>query len=174
MKRKIVLPTCLLFVILMMANVAYSQTSADYKAKIETLNKEMVKYMLEGNTEKTLELYTDDAISMPSYQPMQVGIAAIRAASEEMTKSGLKYKSFETTTLKLVPNGTQITEIGTYKVSVTMPGMDMPMDDQGKYLTVWEKQNDGKLKVKIETWNTDMPQTGMMKSMDHAQMDPNK
>jgi ketosteroid isomerase-like protein len=29
------------------------------------------------------------------------------------------------------------------------------MEDTGKYLTLWEKQADGSLKIKVETWNTD-------------------
>lgn len=166
MKRKIVLLTGSLFVVLLMANVAFSQTSAEYKTKIEKINKEMAKNMLEGNTEKILELYTDDAISLPSYEPMHDGIAAIRKASEEMAKTGWKCSSFETTTLKVMPNGNLITEIGTYKIKMTMPGMDKPMDDHGKYLTIWEKQTDGSLKMKIETWNSDVDPMSMMHKMD--------
>jgi ketosteroid isomerase-like protein len=138
------------------------------------MNKEMVKYMLEGNTEKSLSLYTADAISLPSYEPMHDGIAEIRKASEEMAKSGWKCQSFETTTLKVIPNGNLITEIGTYKISMTMPGMEKPMDDHGKYMTVWEKQTNGSLKVKIETWNTDVNPMDMMHSMDHAGMEKKK
>lgn len=174
MKRKIVLLTGSLFVVLLMANVAFSQTSAEYKTKIEKINKEMAKNMLEGNTEKILELYTDDAISLPSYEPMHDGIAAIRKASEEMAKTGWKCSSFETTTLKVMPNGNLITEIGTYKIKMTMPGMDKPMDDHGKYLTIWEKQTDGSLKMKIETWNSDVDPMSMMKPADKMGMDEKK
>lgn len=174
MKRTNVLSVFLPLVILFMANAAFSQTAAEYKTKIETINKEMAKYMIEGNTEKNLSLYTDDAISLPSYEPIHDGIAAIRKASEEMASSGWKCDSFEATTLKVIPEGKLITEIGTYKISMTMPGMDQPMEDHGKYLTVWEKQKDGSLKVKIETWNTDVYPMGMMDSMDHSDMDPMK
>ncbi|HZL12054.1 MAG TPA: DUF4440 domain-containing protein [Prolixibacteraceae bacterium] len=174
MKRTNVLSVFLPLFILFMANVAFSQTAAEYKTKIEKINKEMAKYMMEGNTEKNLSLYTEDAISLPSYEPIHDGIAAIRKASEEMTKSGWKCTSFEATTLKVIPEGKLITEIGTYKISMTMPGMDQPMEDHGKYLTIWEKQKDGSLKVKIETWNTDVYPMGMMDSMDHSDMDPMK
>jgi hypothetical protein len=34
-----------------------------------------------------------------------------------------------------------------------MPG---PMEDHGKYVTVWEKQKGGALKIKVETWNSDI------------------
>ncbi len=149
---------------LLMANIALSQSNADYKAKIETLNKEMSKNMLAGDREKVLNLYTDDAVSMPSYHPMADGIAAIRKASDEMAQSGVKYTSNLRVTLKVIPSGNLITEIGTYKVTLTMPNMDKPIADQGKYVTIWEKQKDGSLKVKVETWNSDVYPMSMMNS----------
>ena len=47
-------------------------------------------------------------------------------------------------------------EIGTYEVSLPLPGMKMPMADNCKYLTIWEMGKDGSLKIKIEIWNTDV------------------
>ena len=145
-----------MFVLMFAASVAFSQSSAEYKTKIETMNKEMAKNMLSGNSAKNLSLYTDDAISMPANEPMADGLPAIKKSNEEMMKSGMKVTSFEPTTLKVLVNGNQVTEIGTYKFSMTMPGADKPVDDHGKYLTVWEKQKDGSLKIKIETWNSDV------------------
>ncbi len=145
-----------MFVMMFAASVAYSQSSAEYKTKIESINKEMAKNTLSGNSAKNLSLYTDDAISLPANEPMADGLPAIRKSNEEMMKSGVKVTAFELTTYKLMVNGNQVTEIGTYKISMTMPGTDKPIDDHGKYLTVWEKQKDGSLKIKIETWNSDV------------------
>jgi ketosteroid isomerase-like protein len=158
----------LLIVIHITSSIVFAQTNEEYKTKIEKINKEMTKYMLEGNTEKNLSLYTSDAISMPSYEPMHEGIAAIRKASEAMMKSGMKITSFEPTTLKVMTNGSLITEIGTYKISMSMTGMDKPMDDHGKYLTIWEKQKDGSLKIKLETWNTDVNPMTMMGGIEQT------
>ena len=172
MKTKQLLSTFLFFVLVFAAGAVYSQSSGDYKSQIDQLNKDMAQNMLQGNTDKNLAMYTEDAISMPSYEPMHQGLNAIRKASEDMVKSGWKVNSFEPTTLKIIPNGNMITEIGSYKISMTMPNMDKPMDDQGKYLTIWEKQPDGSLKVKVETWNTDVDPMTRMKSM--AQMTGNE
>ena len=162
MKTTSLKSACLLVVVLFTASIAFSQTNEELKTKIVKMNKEMAKAMLEGNMEKNLSMYTQDAISMPSYEPMHEGIASIRKASEEMMKSGWKCTAFEPTTLKVIPNGNMVTEIGTYKISMSMPGVEKPMDDHGKYLTIYEKQKDGSLKIKIETWNTDVnPMTSM-------------
>jgi len=163
MKKLSILPAFLLFTVFFAVHVALAQSPAEYKAKIEKINKEMTQYMLEGNSEKSMSLYADDAISMPSYEPMHEGIASIRKANQEMMKSGMKVTAFEPVTLKVMVNGDMITEIGSYKISMSMPGMEKPMDDHGKYLTIWEKQKDGSLKVKIETWNTDVDPMSMMK-----------
>ena len=161
MKRTIA-TTGLFIVVFLTANIAFSQSESEYKSKIEAMNKEMVKDMLAGNTAKILTNYTEDAISLPSYQPMAQGLAAIKKSSEEMAKSGVKFTSFTPTIVKVLVNGNHITEIGTYKISMTMPNMPAPMEDHGKYLTVWEKQKDGSLKVKIETWNSDVDPMSQM------------
>lgn len=163
MKKLSIQSFCMMFIVFFTVHAGIAQTAAEYKAKIEKINKEMTQYMLEGNSEKSMSLYTADAISMPSYEPMHEGIAAIRKANEEMMKSGMKITSFEPVTLKVLVNGNMITEIGTYKISMSIPGMENPMQDHGKYLTIWEKQKDGSLKVKIETWNTDVDPMSMMK-----------
>jgi ketosteroid isomerase-like protein len=171
MKRKNIISMTMLIAVLFTATALYSQSSSEYKTKIESLNKEMAKNMLDGNSQKSLSMYTDDAISMPSNEPMHDGLAAIKKANEDMVKTGMKINSFEPTTLKVIPAGNLITEIGTYKINMSMPGMDKPMDDHGKYLNVWEKQKDGSLKLKIETWNSDVDNMGMMNTADQGKVD---
>ena len=160
--KRIFASMCVMMVVIFTSNIALSQSNTDFKTKIESINKEMAKNMLEGNTEKLMSLYTNDAISMPSYQPIHDGLAAIRKANDEEAKTGVKYTSFTPTTLKVMANGSLITEIVTYKISMTMPSMDKPIDDHGKYLTIWEKQKDGSLKVKVEIWNSDVDPMSMM------------
>jgi len=154
--KKALLLTCLMFVVIFRANVASSQSSSDYKTKIEGLEKDLAKNLMDGNTEKVLSLYAADAISLPSYHPLEQGLDAIRKASEEMSKSGFKYISFSLTPLTCTVNGNQVTEIGTYTMSGQEPNVDKPIEDHGKYLTIWEKQKDGSLKIKVETWNSDI------------------
>ncbi|NVO20370.1 MAG: DUF4440 domain-containing protein [Bacteroidetes bacterium] len=155
MKTPIYRLIVLLLVITCSFSTAFSQENADYKGQIAKINKEMKANMLSGNNDASLKFYTDDAISMPAYEPMHVGIEAIKKANEEMAKSGWKVTAFEPTTFKISSSGKLVTEVGTYKISFKGPGADMAMDDVGKYLTVYQVQADKSLKVKIETWNSD-------------------
>jgi ketosteroid isomerase-like protein len=171
MKRIKLLSASMLFFVLFTTGIVFSQATSEYKTKIEALNKDMCKNMIAGNNDKNLALYTEDAISLPSYEALHDGIAAIRKASEDNAKSGWKATAFEMTTLKVIPNGNLITEVGTYKMTGSMPNMEKPVDDHGKYLTIWEKQKDGSLKIKIETWNSDVDPMSMMKTADQPKTD---
>jgi len=48
-----------------------------------------------------------------------------------------------------------VIETGHYDISMQMPKMEQPLNDKGKYITVWQRQSDGSLKILVETWNTD-------------------
>ena len=41
-------------------------------------------------------------------------------------------------------------------MTVTLPGA-APIEDRGKYLTIWRKQADGSWKVQRGTFNSDLP-----------------
>ena len=146
---------CILVAFALVTMNTFSQTPADVKSKIEKMNKDMAQSMVEGNSDKSLSYYAPDAISMPSYSKMVEGIAAIKQSNMDMMKSGNKITSCEFTTYKVVSCNDMYTEIGTYKIGMTMAGMDSPMNDVGKYLTIWEKQKDGTYKIKVEIWNSD-------------------
>jgi uncharacterized protein (TIGR02246 family) len=156
MKTNILQLGCFICIALLTAMKANSQSDAELKAKIEKINKEMASAMIEGNMQKSLSYYADDAISMPNNGKMLEGKDAIRKSNEEMMKSGSKVKSFEATTLKVKSCENMVTEIGNFKISFLMAGKPEPMEDHGKYVTIWEKQKDGSLKVKVEIWNTDV------------------
>lgn len=163
MKRMSLYAMCMVMLVLFMQSFAFAQSEDALKAKIDQINKDFAVEMVKGNSEKLLSMYADDAISLPSYRPMQVGIAEIRKAHQEDLKSGWKTTKFELQNKKIITSGDMVTDIGTYKISMSGPGMDKPMDDHGKYVTIYEKQKNGSLKIKVETWNTDVDPMSMMK-----------
>ena len=163
MKKTILSSVFLIVLFVFPVVVIRAEPDETLKAKIEKINAVMAEAMLSGNTEKTLAFYAADVISLPNQSPMLIGIEAIKKSSEEMANSGMKVTSFETKTKELKTCGDLVIEIGTYKISLSMTGMEEPMIDYGKYLTVWEKQPDGSLKIKVETWNTDINPMEQMK-----------
>lgn len=140
--------------ILFIATQLYAQDETMLKAKFNGMNKEFAQMMVDGNHSEILSWYEDDAISMPSYQPMIKGIDALKKAHEMDEKMGTKITAFTLETTDVMPAGDYILEIGLYTISMEMPGMGA-IDDNGKYMNVWEKQDDGSMKIKVDIWNTD-------------------
>jgi ketosteroid isomerase-like protein len=155
MKKVLIKSSILLIALMVLAKTAVSQTNDEIKAKIEKINKEMAQAMLDGNSEKSLAYYSDDVISMPGNEKMSVGKEAIKKANEVMMKSGVKVISFDAKTLQVKSCDKMITEIGTYKIGLSIPGMEGTTEDIGKYVTMWETQPDGSLLIKLEIWNSD-------------------
>jgi len=146
----------LIFTVIIIAiSQLYAQSEADLKAKFGEMNKKFAQMMVDGDHDAMLSWYTDDAISMPSYQPMIKGIDALKKAQEMDEKMGTKITAFTIETTDVINAGDYILEIGLYTISMEIPGMG-PVDDNGKYLNVWEKQDDGSMKIKADIWNTDM------------------
>ena len=132
----------------------FAQNVEEIKLKIEQMNKIYSQAMIENNLEKMMTLYTDDVISLPSYQPMIRGIEKIRELSDIQFNSGWKTNQFDLNTTDVFVSGNLAIEIGNYDMK--MSGPDVPeWSDYGKYITIWEIQKDGSLKIKIETWNPD-------------------
>ncbi|GEM_PF-574929 len=147
---------------------ATAQSQADVKQKIEKMNKEMAQAMIAGDHEKNLQYYTDNVVSLPSYEKMLQGKDAIRKSMEEMEKSDWKVKDFNFETVSVEQNGNMVTEIGKYRMEMNKKGSTEMMKDEGKYVTLWEKQPDGSYKIKTEIWNSDLNPWAQMK--DHEKM----
>ncbi len=146
----------ILFALLFAASLLNAQDTADLMKKIQAMNDESAKKMVSNDEAGMWANYTEDVISMPSYEPMLKGLDACKESYKKMTESGMKMTAFKSTVTDVMQSGNFVVDIGTYEITMTMPQMgDMPWTDHGKYMTIWEKQDDGSLKIKVETWNTD-------------------
>jgi ketosteroid isomerase-like protein len=168
-------PFFILLAFVFVTSLVNAQDNMDLPQKIQTMNDEMAALMLSGDNETIWNYYSEDVISMPSYQPIMKGLDACKASSEQMMDSGTKITAFKSTNTDLMVSGDFVIDIGTYEITMTMPQMgDMPWSDHGKYMTVWEMQDDGSLKVKVETWNTDTNPWMEMQKMQPPSSPPGK
>lgn len=146
----------LVFVVFIFAfNGALAQNLEELKSKVEKANKIFVDAMINSDFETMNSMYTENVISMPSYQPMIRGLNAIKEMGEMQKQSGWSTKNFALNMTDLIPAGSLTIEIGNYEIVMNMPGNTGEWSDNGKYITVWETQEDGSLKIRVETWNTD-------------------
>ena len=156
-------------ILLVISSSIFAQDVDKVKAKIEEMNKAYTKAMIDNDIDKMLTMYTDDIISMPSYQPTIKGIAKVRELSEMQTKSGWKTNEFVLSITDIIVQGNLAIEIGNYNMK--MSGPDVPeWADYGKYITIWEEQKDGSMKIKVETWNTDTNPWAQMEQTKQEEM----
>jgi uncharacterized protein (TIGR02246 family) len=160
-------PWTRLLVIATVAALAAGPAAAGDKLldEVTALGDAMEKAMLAGDLDTILSYYLDDAISLPEYAPMIEGKDELRRHHEDMARSGMEITSFESAPVKVWKAGDTVIEVGTYEVSMAMPGAPIPIHDEGKYLTIYQRQKGGALKVKLETWNTDL--NPMMMATEH-------
>ena len=135
---------------------ALAQDENELMSEVAEIGDTMAQAMIDNDTETMFSLYAEDAISLPNMSPRLDGIEAMRQSNEMMTAAGMKILSFDSSPTDVWQAGDQVIEIGTYVISLQVPGVPSPIDDKGKYLTIYVRDDDGSLKVKVETWNTDM------------------
>jgi ketosteroid isomerase-like protein len=126
------------------------------EAKLAEISDTIVRATLDGDTEAILSYYTDDVVLLPSYHPMIRGKDEVARYEKERNASGFAFESMDFTTLDVWTAKDMVYQIGEYGVSFSAPGLPGSVADQGKYMTVWQKQRDGSLKIKVDMWNSDL------------------
>ena len=162
-----------LFIILSFASVtviAQSEKADKLKAEIEQLNEKMLKALHNDDYESIQDMYVDEVYHMPSYSPMVKGKREMMEREKESREAGYEMKSMEFDIVEVFPAGNYVVEIGKYDVTLKVPQMPQPIDDNGKYVTVWERQQDGSLKIKVETWNSDINPMAMGEMIQEQHM----
>ncbi len=130
-------------------------------AMFQKMNDKMAKAVVANDQKTAMAMYEDGAYFLHSYAPMMKGKEAMAKHNMQQHKAGFKMKSFSLTSVDVFGDNHQKIEVGTYKLTMMIPGMKDLIPDNGKFLTVWNKQKDGSWKIKAEIWNTDNPPMGM-------------
>lgn len=128
--------------------------TAALRTQIDEMMAKAEKDILANAPDTTLAQYTDDAISLPNNGPMLKGKSAIKEYFVKMMSMGVKFTNVDFVTQDVMAGGRYVYEVGTYTMTMQIPAMG-EMTEEGKYLNVYEMGGDGKLKIKVETWNTD-------------------
>ncbi len=164
--------SAILFTLLFVTSLINAQDNAELKKKIQAMNDEAAKMMVSNDETGMWAHYSNDVISMPSYEPMLKGLDACKMSYKKMNESGMKMTAFKSTVTDIMKSGNLVVDIGTYEITMMLPQMgDQPWSDHGKYMTIWEMQDDGSLKVKVETWNTDVNPWMEMQKMEEGKME---
>ncbi|MCU7490987.1 MAG: YybH family protein [Bacteroidota bacterium] len=134
----------------------YGQGKIDQvKSKLKQINEQWANYDKTGNFQAIWDFYADSAVVLPPNAKMLRGKDAIKAFYEGENKNIDRFTNVEYNTVDVLGENNLFMEIGTYKNTIRMKNMSNPVDDEGKYVTVWKMMPDGSLKVVADIFNTD-------------------
>lgn len=153
LKKLLKINLLLLFLFIISCN-----PSDDYDSnilEIKKVNQKYLEFYNSGNYEGVASLHTKDAVVMPPNVPARIGKDQIMLAIKEEVDMGFTDLKFIENDIKIF--GTLAYDEGSYSLNVKSEKGEVIDNDSGKYLVVWEKQNDGSWLMKKDIWNSDLP-----------------
>jgi ketosteroid isomerase-like protein len=105
--------------------------------------------------EKTISFYSEDAIVLPTNAPAATTKESIRKTWKDLLASPGLAISWKTAKVDVAKSGDIAYTTGTYELTTNNASGKL-VPDHGKYVEVWKKQPDGKWKVAVDIWNSDI------------------
>jgi uncharacterized protein (TIGR02246 family) len=138
------------------SEAAVAGLSDEDKASIRAVDAEWARAAKVGNGEAIAALYTSDAVLLPPGEPMVRGDAA-KKYWVDFANSFSGPTELNTTAVE--GGGGVATAIGTYKMSLTpkKAGAKPMPTEEGKYIEVLKRQDDGSWKIVYDIWNQNAP-----------------
>ena len=124
----------------------------DVESVVIDNNSKGVKYYNNGDSKGIASLHTLDAVVIPPKSDFVIGrdnIEQMYQAEIEMGNGKLDLKTTE-----VIQEGLYAYETGLYIIKMTIDGEEV--NDNGKYIVVWEKQKNGDWLCKKDIWNTSL------------------
>ncbi len=150
----------LIYFVVVMLSIACSRSptrSAEVDLKILTeTDSALQQAVAQRDLEKIMLFYADDATLLPTAEPPVHGKDAIRKEWGHI----LAIPDFENkstmTKLEVASGGDMAYTTGTYLAKM-MGENGKPATEPGKWVSIWKKQPDGKWRIAVDIYNTDVP-----------------
>ena len=139
--------------------IANTQTTTSIEAAgIDRLRDVHVAALNAGDADAWAACFTDDGVQMPPHFASNVGKAAIQGWGKGFLNLFACRFSLSVEEVRVAADWAF--ERGRYDITLTPRAGGGPMDDSGKYITVYQCQSDGSWKIARDIWNSDQPLPG--------------
>jgi uncharacterized protein (TIGR02246 family) len=108
-----------------------------------------------GDPDAWVACFARDAAQMPPNEPPNIGTENIRAWSSGMLTAFRAEFSLDIDEVELA--GDWAFERGTYTIGLTPKSGGSPIHDNGKYLTIYQRQTDQSWLMARDIWNSNNP-----------------
>jgi uncharacterized protein (TIGR02246 family) len=134
------------------------QEQSTHQADVEALNhvrEAHIAALNDGDVNAWVGAFTADGVQMPPNAPANLGRESIRTWSQA-------FLAPFRTAFALVVDEVQVAgdwafERGTYTITLTPKAGGEPMQDIGKYITIYERQPSGAWGMARDIWNSNNP-----------------
>ena len=157
--REIAMRTLMLFLpcVLALASCAHTAAGLESSARQITIaDAAMQKAVADKDLDLIVSFYADDAVLLPTAEPIVVGKPAIRDEWRHILAIPDFQNRSELTRVDVSSGGDMAYSMGTY-VALMLGEDGTPASEPGKYLTVWKREAGGAWRIVADTYNTDVP-----------------
>ncbi|MGH9647402.1 MAG: YybH family protein [Bryobacteraceae bacterium] len=128
--------------------------AADVQA-VKEVEAAWVKDAATKDAAKWASYFSDDGAGLYPGGPTVTGKEALKSSIAPMLADPNFALNFESTHVVAAKGGDMVYSYGTYTMTMSNPKTKKPMNDKGKFMTVYMKQADGSWKAVADTFNSD-------------------
>jgi uncharacterized protein (TIGR02246 family) len=141
------------------ADMGDTETSTRvHEVGIDRLRDRHVAALNAGDADAWVDCFTDDGVQMPPHFATNAGKSAVRGWSQGFLNLFDCWFSLSVDEVRVAADWAF--ERGRYTITLTPKAGGGPVDDSGKYITVYQRQSDGSWKIARDIWNSDQPLPG--------------
>ncbi|MDJ0665003.1 MAG: nuclear transport factor 2 family protein [Acidimicrobiia bacterium] len=122
--------------------------------QIEAIYREYGESVVAGDIDRWASLWVEDGVQMPPGFPMNVGLEAI---TRWLRAQDIVFLSFEIAPPTVEVFGDLALAHGTYRYLAELAGENSQISWDGKFLTVFRRQDDGAWKIYRDVFNSNVP-----------------
>ncbi len=137
-----------------MTRYEHTVAETDLEA-IDRIRETHVSAVNAGDAEAWAGLFTDDGVQMPPHAPANTGRTAIAEWSRGFM--GLFHMEFALAVDEVHVQDEWAFERGTYAITLNPKAGGPPMQDAGKYITVYQRQPGDHWRMARDIWNSNTP-----------------
>jgi ketosteroid isomerase-like protein len=137
-------------------NQADTGGTAGDVAALRAANARLETAVTQGKLDQIMSFYADDAVLMPTAEPTITGKAAIAAEWKHVLAIPDYQNRTRLLRVEVAASRDMAYTMGSYN-SRMMGENGKPVEEPGKWLTVWKKMPDGEWRIVMDTYNTDIP-----------------
>jgi uncharacterized protein (TIGR02246 family) len=151
------LACCLSALVIVACNTSREQPLTEKDtAAIDRVRADYLAGWKSGLADRVATIYTNDAVAMYPNQPTISGNAAIRDYFQHLFAQ-FAPGNFEIMSDEVIIASNWAIDRGRYKLTLTPRAGGPAINDEGKYLVVYQRQTDGSYKVARDIDNSSMP-----------------